>query len=216
MSVVVAIKEKNRVYIGADSQVTRGGTRTTLKNPNNYKVWQAPLCENTLMAHVGNVRDGNVVRLISGLVTSYDEFYDAVDYKFVVKNVVPEIIKALKEAHFLKMSDDYIDTMDSSYLFAYMGKLFSIGYDCSVIEVEDYTAIGSGACEAIGSLHTTVGEDPKKRIIKAIKASAANDIYVDYPIIIADTYDEAFYVVTEKNEHNFLNKNDEKKGENKQ
>ena len=29
MSVVVAIKENGKVYIGADSQVTKGGTRTT-------------------------------------------------------------------------------------------------------------------------------------------------------------------------------------------
>lgn len=30
MSVVVAIKEGKKVYIGVDSQVTKGGTRTTL------------------------------------------------------------------------------------------------------------------------------------------------------------------------------------------
>ena len=40
MSVVVAIKEGKKIYIGADSQVTKGGTRATLKNPNNYKIWK--------------------------------------------------------------------------------------------------------------------------------------------------------------------------------
>ena len=40
MSVVVAIKENGKVTIGADSQCTRGGTRRTLSNPNNYKVWK--------------------------------------------------------------------------------------------------------------------------------------------------------------------------------
>ena len=35
MSVVVAIKENGRVYLGCDSQATKGGTRTTLKNPKN-------------------------------------------------------------------------------------------------------------------------------------------------------------------------------------
>ena len=40
MSVVVAIKENKKIDIGADSQVTRGGTRRTLRNPNNYKVWK--------------------------------------------------------------------------------------------------------------------------------------------------------------------------------
>ena len=57
MSVVVAIKENGRVFIGADSQVTRGGTRSTLKNRNNYKIWKDRDVDNCLMAHVGNVRD---------------------------------------------------------------------------------------------------------------------------------------------------------------
>ena len=35
MSVVVAIKKDGIIYMGADSQVTRGGTRTSLSNPNN-------------------------------------------------------------------------------------------------------------------------------------------------------------------------------------
>ena len=39
MSVVVAIKKNDRIYMGADSQVSYGGTRSTLSNPNNYKIW---------------------------------------------------------------------------------------------------------------------------------------------------------------------------------
>jgi len=215
MSVVVAIKENDQIYLGADSQVTKGGTRTTLKNPNNYKIWAVDGSENCLMAHVGNLRDSNVVRLMNNVVDDYDEYCERVNYRFVVKYIVPEILKTLKEAHFLKMADDFVDFMDSSYLFAYKDKLFCIGTDCSVIEVEDYVAIGSGSTEAIGSLHSTVGEDPKTRIIKAIKSSAANDIYVDYPIIITSTDTGEFEVITETNEEKYLRKNVEKKGENK-
>ena len=57
MSVVVAIKENGRVYMGSDSQVTKGGTRITLKNPNNYKIWRVDGSDNAVMGHVGNVRD---------------------------------------------------------------------------------------------------------------------------------------------------------------
>lgn len=51
MSVVVAIKKGDKVYLGADSQVTRGGTRGTLKNPNNYKIWKVIGVDNCLMGH---------------------------------------------------------------------------------------------------------------------------------------------------------------------
>ena len=206
MSVVVAIKEKNRIYIGADSQVTKGGTRTTLKNPNNYKIWKVDGSENCLMGHVGNLRDSNIIRLMRNVIDDYDEFYKRVDYRFIVSYLVPEIVKRLKEAQFVKCGDNYIDYIDSSFLFAYKDVLFFINTDLSVIEIDDYIAIGSGANEAIGSLHSTVGQDPLKRIIKAIKSSAANDIYVDYPIIISDTETTQFEVITEKNESKFLYK----------
>ena len=205
MSVVVAIKEGDKVFIGADSQVTKGGTRTTLKNPNNYKIWKVDGAEHTLMAHVGNLRDANVVRLMRGIIDDYDEYCKRVDYRFVVKYLVPEIIKNLRESKFLKGNqDDYLEFMDSGFLFAYHNSLFSISLDASVIEVDDYIAIGSGANEAIGSLLSTEGQDPKTRIVKAIRASAASDIYVDYPIIISDTESTEFEIVTEDNESKYL------------
>jgi len=215
MSVVVAIKDGDKIYMGADSQVTKGGTRTTLNNPNNYKIWKVDGSDNCLMGHVGNLRDANVVRLMRDLVDDYDEFYERVNYRFVVKYLVPEIIKTLKEAKFLKLTDDYLNYMESDFLFAYKDKLFLISSDGSVIEINDYVAIGSGASEAIGSLLSTEGQTPEKRIVKAIKSSAANDIYVDYPIIITDTENTEFEIVTEKNENRILGKNAKKEEENK-
>lgn len=205
MSVVVAIKEGDKVFIGADSQVTKGGTRTTLKNPNNYKIWKVDGVEHTLMAHVGVLRDANVVRLMRGIIDDYDEYRNRVDYAFVVKYLVPEIIKNLREANFLKGNkDEYLEYMNSGFLFAYHDSLYSIGTDASVIEVDDYIAIGSGENEAIGSLLSTEGQNPKTRIVKAIRASAASDIYVDYPIIITDTESTEFEIVTEDNESKYI------------
>ncbi len=209
MSVVVAIKSEGKIVIGSDSQVTKGGTRTTLKNPNNYKIWKVDGSENCLMAHVGNVRDANVVRLMRDVIDDYDEYRDRVNYRFVVKYLVPEITKTLKEAGYLKMSDGYLEYMDSSFLFAYKDQLFMINSDGCVIEIDDYVAIGSGAQEAIGSLLSTEGQGARRRIVKAIKASAANDIYVDYPIILADTSNTEFEIVTEKNENKYLIKDNQ-------
>ena len=199
MSVVVAIKEGGKVYVGADSQVTKGGTRTTLLNPNNYKIWKVRDAENCLMAHVGWVREANVVRTLY-LVDDYDVYRDCIDFRFVVKSVIPEITKALGEARYLK--EGYIESMESSYLFIYRDRIFNIGSDLSVVEVEDYVAIGSGANQAIGSLLSTEGKKPEERIVMAIKASAASDIYVDYPIIITDSESTEFKVINEDDEIN--------------
>lgn len=76
--------------------------------------------------------------------------------------------------------------------------LFYISHNGTVIEIDNYCAIGSGECEAIGSLLSTGGEPCEERIKKAIRASAAGDIYVDYPIIISDTESRAFRIFDEK------------------
>ena len=205
MSVVVAIKENGKVYVGSDSQVTKGWSRSTLKNPNNYKIWKVRNVDNCLMAHVGNVRDANIVRLMGGLISEYDVFYELVNYKFVVREIVPAIIKELKEHKYIK-DNDYFEGMGSSFIFAYKDQLFLIASDGCVIEIDDYVAIGSGEDTAIGSLNSSIGEDPVTRIIKAIKSSATSDIYVDYPIILSDTESTEFVVVTESKEKEFINK----------
>jgi len=205
MSVVVAIKENNKIYIGADSQVTRGGTRKTLNNKNNYKVWKVKNVDNCLMASVGDLRDATVVRLMNNLVSDYEVFKGYVGFEFVVKSVVPDIFNELKKYGYMK-DQQYIEPINSEFIFAFQNQLFLISGDGSVIEIDDCVSIGSGKCEAIGSLLSTEGQTPEERIIKAIKASAANDIYVDYPIILSNTGNTKFAVVTEKNEQDFIKK----------
>lgn len=196
MSVVVAIKEEGKIYFGADSQVTRGGTRATLKNPNNYKVWKIKGVNNCLMGHVGNVRDANVIRIMDQLVTEYNVYKGHIDFEFVVAKIVPDILEELRKYRYIK-DDKYFESLDSRFIFAYKDQLYLINFDGTVIEIDDYVAIGSGESQALGSLLSTEGENPKERIITAIKASAATDIYVDYPIVLIDTKNTEFEVITE-------------------
>ena len=199
MSVVVAIKKDGVIYMGADSQVTKGGTRTTLSNPNNYKIWAVGGTDHSLMGSVGALRIANLVKVADGLIPELVDLKGAVDFRFVVKRLVPRIMSELDDFKQLGKDEDGTPFMDASFLFAYRDKLYHIEHYGSVIEVDDFCAIGSGASEAMGSLFSTVGvEDPIKRIQDAIKASATHDIYVDYPIVISDTRDTNFRVFYEK------------------
>ena len=197
MSVVVAIKENGKIMFGADSQCTKGSSRRSLSNSNNYKIWKVLGAENCLMAHVGLVREANVVRVAQGLISELDQLKDSVDFSFVVRRLVPALFDELSAYGILKKEDD-IPYFDSSFLFAYKDRLFYISANGTVIEIDDYCAIGSGECEAVGSLLSTEGEGCEERIKKAIRASAANDIYVDYPIVISDTETTGFKVYYEK------------------
>ena len=103
----------------------------------------------------------------------------------------------LKGHEFIEKDKPY-SSMDSRFIFAFKDKVFTIEYG-AVIEHDDYVAIGSGECEAIGSLLSSdENESPKDKIIKAIKSSAAHDIYVDYPIILSDTKYTKFEIIKDK------------------
>ena len=57
----------------------------------------------------------------------------------------------------------------------------------------------AGHCLRVLRLTTGDEVNPINRIIKAIKASAAHDIYVDYPIVLTNTKDTEFIVIDENN-----------------
>ena len=195
MSVVIGIKENNTVYLGADSQVTRGWTKYTLSNKNNYKIWSVKNTQNVLMGTVGSVREANVISTSNSIVDELKSIKNEVDFSYVVNTVVPNMFAALKNAGVISTKEGQPLRFNNSYLLATKDKLFVIDIDGCVVEIDDYIAIGSGEDYAITVLNSTVGQNPKDRIISAIKSTAQNHIYVNYPIVIADTESMDFDVI---------------------
>ena len=207
MSVIVAIKENGKIYVGADSQATAGGCRSSLTNPNNYKIWKVKDSKNCIMGHVGSLRDACAIRILHCFIDENEMMKFDSKFDYVVFNVEPKIRDTLIDHKFIGDEKPY-DDMDSRFLFCHKDKMFTISYG-AIIEHDNYLAIGSGESSAIGSLVSTEGlYSPEERIIMAIKASAVNDIHVDYPIIITDTETMKFKVVFEKDRLNQNSKED--------
>lgn len=202
MSVIVAIKENGKIYIGADSQSTRGSCRASLSNPNNYKIWKVKGVDNCIMGHVGALKDACAIRVMNDLVRKIDEINGDIDFEYVVSRIELMIRDELITHKFISDDNAYED-MESRFIFCYKDKMYTISYG-AVIEQDDFVAIGSGESSAIGSLVSTEGLPAKERIIKAIKASVTNDIYVDYPIILTDTEFAKFKIISEENESKYI------------
>ncbi len=197
MSVIVAIKKEGVVYVGADSQVSYGGSKLSLKNPNNFKIWPVRGVEGCLMGCVGSFRDACVLRTLENVVTREAIIDDKVDYSYVV-NVIEPLIRQTLVDHKFVMDNDPYGTMESEFLFIYKDKLYTIGAG-SVIEHDDYVALGSGESEAFGSLNSTESEkDPAMRIVKAIKASVGHGLYVGYPIILTTSTDNTRFIIVDE------------------
>ena len=86
------------------------------------------------------------------------------------------------EAHGICCSpnpDDKTKIIPNAFLIAIDDQAWVIWHDLSVIEVEDYFAIGSGSDVATGALYATKDKNPFERIVTCIDAAAETTLFVD-------------------------------------
>ena len=179
---IIAIKHNGNIYFGADSQRVMSRMKTYNFNESNYNVWKNENLENGLIASVGQKRDRDIVYTSNVIQKNY-----WLTHKYVVRVFTQNIINELIEFKRIK-PDDGIE-MKSRFMIAQKDKLFVVDFDGAVVEIDDFYAISDADEVAMGSLHTTVGQEPNERIIQAFRAAAKTNIYVGFPILLIDTKD---------------------------
>lgn len=98
MSVVVAIKDKDKVWVGCDSQVTRGWhSKDTLSNKNNYKIFKPKKEPEVIIGLCGYLRDRDILFCVDEYLEELIKLKNEVNYKYIVTKVVPKIFSILKE-----------------------------------------------------------------------------------------------------------------------
>lgn len=197
MSVVVAIKDGDKVWMACDSQVSMGwSTKKTLTNPNNYKICRPEKDKNTLIGVVGDLKLQNIIRVQDEFVDELTRFKNEFNFKYVVNTIVPKIFKLSHENQLVeKVKDQPIFYFNGGLTFAHKDKLYLINSDGCVTEVDDYCADGSGFRFAVGYLNQNTDETKKDAIIKAVKSSCESDMFVNYPIIVMNTMDEEVIII---------------------
>lgn len=174
-------------------------SKFSLKNKNNFKIWHLKGYNHCIIGGVGALRDINLVSVNSNLLGDSRKTRKEIDFDIVVTYFVSTLFKIFEKNHRLIKDAFSRQSFSSSYILAFEDKVFEIGGDGSVIEIDDYTAIGSGAEIALGSLNTTEDLDPIERITKAIEASCKTNLYVNYPIVIGTTEDKELVIITNPN-----------------
>ena len=163
MGLCIGLKDNDNVYIGVNSHMY--SDIVSAFNKNNFKVWNMENVDNAIMGCQGGIRYANAVKAVDDFISDYDVFKDSVDFEFVLRNIAFRIKEVLSGECFVKRENGVFKSLNSSYMFGYKDKLYEISSDLSVCEIEDYSCLGSGTDEAIGSLESSVGEDPYKRIV---------------------------------------------------
>lgn len=175
MSLVIAIKDKDRIVLGADKQASAGGT----KDHTNIKIWEVEELPGALMGGVGSARASQILQYSQ--VIDKNLLRKDVDTEFIVRVLVPLIAMHLKNNGITidNSKEAGCDLMPNAFIFAYKDRAWTIWHDFSVSEIDSYLAIGSGSDVAKGVLYATQNCDPFERIVIGISAAAESTLYVD-------------------------------------
>ena len=184
MSLVIAIKDKDRIVFGADKQVSGAGS----KLHNTIKIWDVPELPGAIMGGVGSLRASQVIQYskLIDLNAMADLSYGTIDTNYIITVLVPQIVLQLQSAGVCCIAEDDVEEktlmLPNSFLFAYEDQAWMIWNDLSVSEIEDYLAIGSASDVAKGVLFATSDKNPFDRIVTCIDAAAETTLYVDHGI----------------------------------
>lgn len=158
MTCIVAIKDKENMYMASDKMITtESGTKDICRLKKIFKPKS-----NILIGTSGSVRFGQCLEFL----VDYKDIEDVDEMTYLIKYIIPSILKA--------MDDNFIDFQDTgTSIFCIKGRIFEVDSGFGIVEPDrDYTSIGSGSDIAKGSLFSTESKVASKRIKEAIKASS--------------------------------------------
>ena len=91
MSVVLAVKDGDRILMAGDSQVSRESVKMTINSFNSMKVFKVNGHEGMVMGAAGSYRDSNILSTMDSLYDPIlDRTHEEIDFKFVVRNIIPD------------------------------------------------------------------------------------------------------------------------------
>ena len=190
MSVVAVIKDGDNVYIGCDSQASRCEHKFILTNKNNYKIFRPIKEKDVIIGVYGDLRNRDILFCIDEYIDELTKIENKVDCRYMIKNVIPKIFKTLENEHKITNTKN-----DSIIIFNYKNQIYYINDDGSILEIDDYFAIGSGAKFSIGYLSECDKINPKEALIKSIRSACKNDLDVNYPIIIMNNQNDNIEII---------------------
>ena len=186
MSVIVAIKENDVVYMGADSQTTAGMRKRSYLNETGFKIVR--LENGILVGFCGRVAAKQVIMSMDNVFT-LDENGELTK-RHIVKQILPKLVDKMQD-----IGGEQSGDLDVSILLAYKGNLYRIGPRLDVFRLNEYGRSGSGLLFVDYALRKRTDLPIRERILKALTDSAKRTDTVGGPYVLIDTKNLAYEIV---------------------
>lgn len=194
MSVVIAIKKNDRIYMAADTQTSCGDRKTTYYGEGSRKICRFD--NGIILGHTGAVHNTQIVCAHPEIFTVPED--GNMTKKHVVQNIIPKLFKLYREQDMREKEDGSPSRMGDSYLLAYKDKLFVINDVFDVVACEHFADIGSGGDLTHAGLVELDADDIQdekaieERLTDLLRISASRTMSVSGPYYIINTADRKF------------------------
>ncbi len=186
MSVIVAIKNEDVIYMGCDTLTSTGNDKEYRLQESAFKI--SKLQSGMLVGICGNVV---VHQCLCADESIFDIEGDTLTKKDIVNNIIPRIKERL-----YNMTSELTEPeeMPISIIVAYKDKMFRIFSYYLVLGIEDYCAIGAGSDYTFASL-SNKDLQIRERVVGGLKTSAKYSIAVSKPFVLIDTKNLEYEIV---------------------
>lgn len=201
MSVIVAVRDEDKIWLATDSQVTSGWTPSLLLSQHSFKIFKTKNSIN--IGGSGSLRDLNIISTSDvDFIAENAILKNNITFTSIVRDTVSKFFNELGKFQRLKTKDG-ISEMQSYFIIAYKNSCFMIGFDGAVMELDDMFAIGSGAdvAESAYIILRDTDLDPKDKAVRAVMSACERDLFVNYPIIVTNTLENEFELFDGVNYH---------------
>jgi ATP-dependent protease HslVU (ClpYQ) peptidase subunit len=192
MSLLVAYKKGDTVYMATDTRVITSDTKRNELCESNYKIQKM---ENGML--VGMTAE----QIERQTLFAYPEIFTLdkngeLTRKHIVKEIIPRLHAVLEDEGLLMVEKGEYPYMKAKIFLAHKDVLYEICSTFVIIRYENYQAVGR-ACEyaAATLANTKETDDVNERLIKALDIAAKHCPLVGAPYLLIDTKSQKYQLV---------------------
>ena len=194
ISVVVAIRDEDQIWLATDSQVTAGWTKSLITSQHSFKIFK--MRHDVNIGGVGSLRDLNIISTSDiEFISENTLLKNEINFKEIVRDTVPKFFCELDKFGRVEKYNG-VSELCSQFIIAHKDQCYMICEDGAVLELSDMFAIGSGANVA-ESAYTVLRDTeltPKEKAVRAVISACERDLFVDYPIVVTNTLTSEFEI----------------------
>lgn len=192
MSILLAVKKNNTVYMATDTREIVSGDKRNNLCEASFKIQKQ---DNGMLVGITGDRFTRQTLFANSEIFTLNK-KGKLTKKHIVTEIVPKIIDLLDEHRMLMQNEDGFIEMKARIILAYQESMFEICAGFLVIKYEDLQALGEASSGAeVVLFNSKPDDDVEERLIRALDVASKYCLTVGAPYLLINTKDLEYTVV---------------------